>query len=236
MGLNDDNIPESKKKELLDMAYNVLPEGADYDVFSENRSKEVKPTLLYNDISSEPPEKVRKEKQKNESEQKDGSENNDMFAENADLNPELAKPINREYLDTLYKGGIGFSEDTIRMTRSAYVAEYNKINEYYDGEKKKCIKSFLWALFIAVFGVALLNFIELLQVNIEIDLQTKHLFMLLSGLKCGVIVSAAVVSGFFFAGAVKSVKNAEKSRQKAIDRLEQRKQEFMILGLYDTAN
>lgn len=236
MGLNDDNIPESKKKELLDMAHNVLPEGADYDVFSENKRKEIKPFLLYDDIPLKQPETDEKEPPKNEEEQLDSGLNYDVFSENANVAPASKNSVNREYLDTLYKGGIDFSEDTIRMTRSAYVAEYNQINEYYDSEKKKCRKSFLWALFIAVFGVALLNFIELLQVNIEIDLQTKHLFMLLSGLKCGVIVSAAVVGGFFFAGAVKSVKNAEKSRQKALNRLEQRKQELMILGLYDTAN
>lgn len=239
MGLTNDNIPEGKKKELLDMAYNILPEGADYDVFSENTSKEVKPSLLYNDISLKPSEKVHKEKPKNESEQKDGSENHDMFAENADLNPAPAKPINREYLDRLYKGGIEISEDTILMTRSDYIADYNRINEYYDGEKKKCKKNFLGVAIIFAFGIAVLYIIELLQLNTPVEIVPRvvnPIYRILNGIRAGVFVANPIVSGFFFISTIKSMKNIKKSRKKAIDRLEQRKQELMILGLYDLSN
>lgn len=239
MGLNDDNIPEGKKKELLDMAYNIVPEGADYDVFSENTSNEIKPTLLYNDISLKPPEKVRKEKPKNESEQKDGSETHDMFAENADLNPAPAKPINREYLDRLYKGGIEFAEDTILMTRSDYIADYNRINEYYDGEKKKCKKNLLGVAIIFVFGIAVLHIIELLQLNTPVEIVPRvinPIYRILNGLRAGVFVANPIVSGFFLTSTIKSIKNIKKSRKKALDKLEQRKQELMILGLYDLSN
>lgn len=249
MGLNDDNIPESKKKELLDMAYNVLPEGADYDVFSENKSKEVNPTLLYDDISLKPPKTLQKNRYENEQNQKNEckQENNlnqpeisneayDLFAENAVLTPEPAKPINREYLGVLYKGGIEFSEDTVRMNRSDYIAEYNKINEYYDGEKKKCKKNFLWASIITAFGVAVVSFLRVLLTSFEINVATQYLYMLLFGLRLGAITATLVVSGFLFASSIKSIKGAEKSRQKAIDKLEQRKQELMVLGLYDLSN
>lgn len=236
MGLNDDNIPESKKKELLDMAYNIVPEGADYDVFSENTTKEVNPSLLYNDISLKQPEKIQKENPKNEVEQKDGSEIHDMFAENADLNPEPAKPINREYLDRLYKGGIEFSEDRILMTRSDYIADYNRINEYYDVEKEKCKMNFLWASLVTAFGVAVVFFLRALLTSFEINIATQYLYMLLFGLRLGAIVATLVVSGFLFASSIKGIKKTEKSRQKAIVRLEQRKQELMVLGLYDLSN
>lgn len=252
MGLTNDNIPEGKKKELLDMAYNILPEGADYDVFSENASKEVKPTLLYNDISSEPPKKLREIRQKNECKQENErkKENNlnkpeisngayDMFAENADLNPAPAKPINREYLDRLYKGGIEISEDTILMTRSDYIADYNRINEYYDGEKKKCKKNFLGVAIIFAFGIAVLYIIELLQLNTPVEIVPRvvnPIYRILNGIRAGVFVANPIVSGFFFISTIKSMKNIKKSRKKAIDRLEQRKQELMILGLYDLSN
>ncbi|MDE5994963.1 MAG: hypothetical protein K2G60_05560 [Oscillospiraceae bacterium] len=236
MELNDDNIPESKKKELLDMAYNVLPEGADYDVFSENTSKEVKSSLLYNDISSKPPEKLHKEKQKNEDEQKGSSANYDMFAENAGLNINSTKPINREYLYAIYKGGIEFSEDTVRMTRSDYIAKYNKVNEYYDSEKKKCQKNLLWALLITAFCVAVVSFLRVLLTSFEVNMVTQYLYRILFGLRVGAIVATLVVSGFFFASSIRGIKNTEKSRQKAISRLEQRKQELMVLGLYDLSN
>lgn len=239
MGLTDDNIPESKKKELLDMAYNIVPEGADYDVFSENASKEVKPTLLYSDISLKPPEKVRKERPKNESEQKDGSEIHDMFAENADLNPEPAKPINREYLDRLYKGGIEFSENTILMTRSDYIADYNRINEYYDSEEKKCKKNLLGVAIIFAFGIAVLHIIELLQLNTPVEILPNVInpvYRILNGLRAGVFVANPIVSGFFLTSTIKSIKKIKKSRKNALDKLEQRKQELMILGFYDLSN
>lgn len=236
MGLHDDNIPESKKKELLDMAYNIVPEGAEYDVFSENASKEVKPTLLYDDIYSEPLKKVRKEKPKNDSEQKDGSADYDMFAENTDLNPDPKNSVTREYFDRLYKGGIDLPEDTIIMTRSDYIADYNRINEYYDAEKEKCKMNFLWASIITAFGVAVVFFLRVLLTSFEINIATQYLYMLLFGLRLGAIVATLVVSGFLFSSSIKGIKKTEKSRQKAIDRLEQRKQELMILGLYDLSN
>lgn len=236
MDVTENNIPENENSDLYKIAYNIVPDGADYDVFSENTSKEVKPSLLYNDISSDLPEKVHKEERKNEDEQKDGSEDYDMFAENADLNPAPAKPINREYLDRLYKDGIEISEDTILMTRSDYIAEYNKINEYYDAEKQKCKKNFLWSAIITAFGVAVSYFLRVLLTSFEINMVTQYLFRILFGLRLGAITATLVVSVFLLTSSIKSIKNAEKSRQKSIDRLEQRKQELMILGLYDLSN
>lgn len=239
MDVTENNIPENENSDLYKIAYNIVPDGAEYDVFSENTSKEIKPSLLYNDISSELPEKVHKEERKNEDEQKDGSEDYDMFAENADLNPAPAKPINREYLDRLYKDGIEMSEDTILMTRSDYIAEYNKINEYYDSEKKKCKKSLLWVAVIFAFGIAVLYIIELLQLTVAFEIVPRvinPIYRILNGIRAGVFVANPVVCGFFLTSAIKSIKNAEKSRQKSIDRLEQRKQELMILGLYDLSN
>lgn len=241
MDVTENNIPENENSDLYKIAYNIVPDGADYDVFSEN-TKTVNPTLLYNDIPSERAENVQKNPQAEQKEkigQDSGGMDYDVFSENADLNPAPAKPINREYLDRLYKDGIEISEDTILMTRSDYIAEYNRINEYYDSEKKKCKKSLLWVAVIFAFGIAVLYIIELLQLTVAFEIAPRvinPIYRILNGIRAGVFVANPVVCGFFLTSAIKSIKNAEKSRQKSIDRLEQRKQELMILGLYDLSN
>lgn len=238
MDVTENNIPENENSDLYKIAYNIVPDGADYDVFSEN-TKTVNPALLYNDIPSERAENVQKSPQAEQKEkigQDSGGMDYDVFSENADLNPAPAKPINREYLDRLYKDGIEMSEDTILMTRSDYIAEYNRINEYYDAEKQKCKKNFLWSAIITAFGVAVAYFLRVLLTSFEINMVTQYLFRILFGLRLGAITATLVVSFFFLTSSIKSIKNAEKSRQKSIDRLEQRKQELMILGLYDLSN
>lgn len=237
MEQNNENSPESRQKELLDLAYNIVPEGAEYDVFSENTSKEIKPTLLYDDISVNNTEKAdtNAEKEKADDLPKDEIEY-DMFSENIDTNPEPSKPVNREYLDSLYTGGIDISDAEIRMTRSDYIAEYNRINEHDKKEKRKCKINFFCTMLIAAFGISVIHIIKLLQINLDIDAQTKYLYMILNGLRFGAIVATPIISGFLLVSSIKSIKKAKETQRKALERLEQRKEELMVLGLYDTAN
>lgn len=237
MEQNNENSPESRQKELLDLAYNIVPEGAEYDVFSENTSKEIKPTLLYDDISVNKTEKAdtNAEKEKADDLPK-GEIEYDMFSENIDTNPEPHKQINREYLDSLYTGGIDISDAEIRMTRSDYIAEYNRINEHDKKEKRKCKINFFCTMLIAAFGISVIHIIKLLQINLDIDAQTQYLYMILNGLRFGAIVATPIISGFLLVSSIKSVKKAKETQRKALERLEQRKEELMVLGLYDTAN
>lgn len=237
MEQNNENSPESRQKELLDLAYNIVPEGAEYDVFSENTSKEIKPTLLYDDISVNNTEKAdtNAEKEKADDLPK-GEIEYDMFSENIDTNPEPSKPVNREYLDSLYTGGIDISDAEIRMTRSDYIAEYNRINEHDKKEKRKCKINFFCTMLIAAFGISVIHIIKLLQINLDIDAQTKYLYMILNGLRFGAIVATPIISGFLLVSSIKSIKKAKETQRKALERLEQRKEELMVLGLYDTAN
>lgn len=237
MEQNNENSPESRQKELLDLAYNIVPEGAEYDVFSENTSKEIKPTLLYDDISVNNTEKAdtNAEKEKADDLPKDEIEY-DMFSENIDTNPEPSKPVNREYLDSLYTGGIDISDAEIRMTRSDYIAEYNRINEHDKKEKRKCKINFFCTMLIAAFGISVIHIIKLLQINLDIDAQTQYLYMILNGLRFGAIVATPIISGFLLVSSIKSIKKAKETQRKALERLEQRKEELMVLGLYDTAN
>lgn len=232
MEQNNENIPESRQKELLDLAYNIVPEGAEYDVFSENTSKEIKPTLLYDNISVNNTEKAdtNAEKEKTNDLPKDESEY-DVFSENPDTNPEPSKPVIREYLDSLYTGGIDISDAEIRMTRSDYIAEYNRINEHCNKEIKKILKNFLWATLIVAFSIFTIRFMIFLQTNLG-----EFIYMIFNGLKLGAITAIIVVSTFFILSTVKSIKKAKETQRKALERLEQRKEELMVLGLYDTAN
>lgn len=232
MEQNNESSPENRQKELLDLAYNKVPEGAEYDVFSENTATEIKPTLLYDDISVNNTEKAdTNEKNEKANDLPKDEIEYDMFSENIDTNPEPSKPVTREYLDRLYTGGIEISDAEIRMTRSDYIAEYNKINEHYNKEIKKILKNFLWAAFIIAFSIFILYFIIFLQTNLG-----QIIYIIFNGLKFGAITAMITVSAFFILSTVKSIKKAKETQKKALERLEQRKNEFMVLGLYDTAN
>lgn len=231
---NDKSSPENRQKELLDLAYNKVPEGAEYDVFSENTSKEIKPTLLYDDFP------VNKDEKKNENAEAPQEKSDDLtkdeieydvFSENPDTNPEPSKPVTREYLNRLYNGEVDFSETQVRMTRSDYISDYNRINEHYNEEIKKILKNFLWAALIVAFSIFTIRFMIFLQTNLG-----EFIYMIFNGLKLGAITAIIVVSTFFILSTVKSVKKAKETQRKALERLEQRKEELMVLGLYDTAN
>ena len=188
--------------------------------------------MLYDDISVNNTEKAdTNEKNEKANDLPKDEIEYDMFSENIDTNPEPSKPVTREYLDRLYTGGIEISDAEIRMTRSDYIAEYNKINEHYNKEIKKILKNFLWAAFIIAFSIFILYFIIFLQTNLG-----QIIYIIFNGLKFGAITAMITVSAFFILSTVKSIKKAKETQKKALERLEQRKNEFMVLGLYDTAN
>ena len=155
----------------------------------------------------------------------------DVFSENPDTSPEPRKPVTREYLNRLYNGEVDFSETQVRMTRSDYISDYNRINEHYNEEIKKILKNFLWAALIVAFSIFTIRFMIFLQTNLG-----EFIYMIFNGLKLGAITAIIVVSTFFILSTVKSVKKAKETQRKALERLEQRKEELMVLGLYDTAN
>lgn len=234
---NNENIPEVRQKELLDIAYNIVPEGADYDVFSENISQEIKPTLLYDENTLKNSENLNRETAREKTDVLPKGEGGyDVFSENPNTNPDSPKPVNREYLDRIYNGEVDFSETKILMTRSDYIADYNRIKEYYDKEKKENLFNFLWSMLIAAFGISVIHIIKLLQINLDIDEQTQYFYMILNGLRLGATAATPIISGFFLASSIKGIKKAKITFEKALKRLEQRKEELMVLGLYDTAN
>lgn len=211
------------------MAYNKVPEGAEYDVFSEN-TRNVNPSLLYDDIPSANPPKAQEERKN------DSAQPYDLFSENAGTVEKPKETMKREYLDAFFEGGIDLFKEDIRLTRSEYIAQYNRINENYKEEKTKCQVNIFWVAAVFAFGIAVLIMIERLQLSVGYTEGSEYLSMIFNGIRTGVFVANPIISGFLLVSTIKSIKNAKTAREKALKRLEQRKEELMILGLYDTAN
>lgn len=261
MDINENGVPEKMGADLSDIAYNKVPEGAEYDVFSENIKNSEKGVLLYNYISpsdSKNIKEVAEMQQKSdassaesiikiklqskavnmsadkngEAEQENSGMEYDVFSENADLNPAPKMPINREYLDGIYNGGIEFSEDTVFMTRSDYISSYNRIEEDYCETKKECLKDCLIVLLIAAFFVILNNFLSYLRGNIMSFVVTNVLTMAVIASKLGSIIICAVL----LISIIKKNIKAKKARQKSLELLERKKKDLMLMGLYDLSN
>lgn len=254
MDINENGVSENMNDDLSKIAYNIVPEGADYDVFSENVKNSEKGVLLYSEISS-PTCKSKSETESSESEQESGgasstesksknaiegaddsSENSgmeyDVFSENTIPNSDSKKPISREYLDRIYDGGLEFSEDTILMKRSDYISEYNRIEENYRETIKETLKDFLIVLLVAVFFLILYNFLKYLHANISSVVVTNVLTMAVIACQLGSIILCA----FLVISLIKKYIKAKKARQKSLDLLERKKKDLMLLGLYDLSN
>ncbi len=252
MDINENGVPEKMGADLSDIAYNKVPEGAEYDVFSENIKNSEKGVILYSEIYS-PNGKSKIETERSEAEQKSGnpssaesksaSENSeavqensgmeyDVFSENADLNPAPKRPINREYLDGIYNGGLEIPEETILMKRSDYIAAYNKVEENYREAKKETLKDCLVVLLIAVFFVILNNFLSYLHNNIMSFVVTNVLTMAVIACE----ISSKIICALLVISLIKKYVKAKKARQKSLDLLERKKQDLMLMGLYDLSN
>lgn len=254
MDENKNDVSENMNDDLSKIAYNIVPEGADYDVFSENVKSSEKGVLLHSEISS-PTCKSKSKTESSESEQESGgassaeskgknaiesaddsSENSgmeyDVFSENTIPNSDSKKPINREYLDRIYDGGLEFSEDTILMTRSDYISAYNRIEENYREAKQEILKDCLSVSLVAAFSVILFNFLTYLRNNIMSFVVTNVLTMAVIACRLGSIILCA----FLVISLIKKYIKAKKARQKSLDLLERKKKDLMLLGLYDLSN
>lgn len=261
MDINENGVPEKMDADLSDIAYNKVPEGAEYDVFSENVKNSERGVLLYNDIPSadgndtKAGAEIKQESSVSSAESiikrklqsvsagdgtsegaDDSSENGgmqyDVFSENFDPDSVPKREINREYLDTIYEGGLEIPEDTIFMKRSDYISEFNKIEENYRETKKECLKDCLIVLLMAVFFVILNNFLSYLHDNISSFVVTNVLTMAVIASKLGSIIICAVL----LISIIKKIIKAKKARQKSLELLERKKKDFMLMGLYDLSN
>ncbi|MCH5189618.1 MAG: hypothetical protein J1F37_03565 [Oscillospiraceae bacterium] len=140
--------------------------------------------------------------------------------------------MNREYLKRIYKEDMDFLNKDVRMTRSDYISEYNKIEEYYKQTQKECLKDFLAVFAIAAFCSLLYYFLTYLHNNISSFVITNILTMAVIACKlASIIICVSLVLA-----VAKKLAKAGKTKQKSLDLLERKKQELMLLGLYDLSN
>ena len=201
-------MAEEEKREFSETTDNEVPKGAEYDVFEENTK---------------------------------------TFVESQEMN--------RDYLKHIYKEDMEFLNKDVRMTRTEYLKEVDKINESYDKEEKFFRRLLVASIIIAIIAIVIA---VVLVAFWYVDMRVYHQLyggavfgenslngvqlrgFWAMGANFGAIGWIILVCGigqllFFGSGYIKKLKRLKKNRQKALELLEERKKEFMLLGQYDSA-
>lgn len=152
---------------------------------------------------------------------------NRMFDENIIYEEE--KPLGREYFDAVHHGELRPNTDHIVMTRSMYNKSVMKIEENTKAEIKEAKK------YIPVY-VAIVISLYILTVAVNTVFRSigdQALFMLSGGVTAAACMILPALIFLFIASTFKKIKRAKKGRESALQRLEQTKQECMMMGTYD---
>ena len=156
--------------------------------------------------------------------------------------------MNRDYLKHIYKEDMDFLNKDVRMTRTEYLKEVDKINESYDKEEKFFRRLLVASIIIAIIAIVIA---VVLVAFWYVDMRVYH--QLYGGAVFGenslngaqlrgfwaigwiILVCGIGQLLFFGSGYIKKLKSLKKNRQKALELLEERKKDFMLLGQYDAA-
>lgn len=178
----------------------------------------------------------------------------DVFSENTAKNKIEAEQINRDYLNHIYKEDMSFLNKDIRMTRMQYLQDRDSIEEHFRKEKKNFIQSFIL--------ITVVLFI-LLGVGIWAIHEWYICWKLYQAVNAGMYLSGLRIDGkelrgiwamtgfygcigwissflgifqfcFFGHGYYKKIKRLTREKSKALEILEYRKKEAMLLGQYDS--
>ncbi len=152
---------------------------------------------------------------------------NRMFDENVVCEEE--KPLGREYFDAVHHGELKPNTDHIVMTRSMYNKSVIKIEENTKAEIKEAKK------YIPIY-VAIVVLLYILTVAINTVFRSigdTALSMLSGGVSAAALMILPALIFLFTASTFKKIKRAKKARESALQRLEQTKQECMMMGTYD---
>lgn len=152
---------------------------------------------------------------------------NRMFDENVVFEEE--KPLGREYFDAVHHGELKPNTDHIVMTRSMYNKSVMKIEENTKAEIKEAKKY----IPIYVIGIGLILFGVLSFTTACGLIGLEPTIRLAGGVWAGTVVALPTISIFLAASTVNKIKRAKKARENALKRLEQTKQECMMMGTYD---
>lgn len=152
---------------------------------------------------------------------------NRMFDENVVFEQE--KPLGREYFDAVHHGELKPNTDHIVMTRSMYNKSVIKIEENTKAEIKEAKKYIPIYVIIEILLFILTVAINTVCHNIGIE----PLLRLSGGVSAAALMILPALIYLFTASTVKKIKRAKKARENALERLEQTKQECMMMGTYD---
>ena len=137
--------------------------------------------------------------------------------------------IDREYLKELYGEDMPFLNKDVRMTRSQYIAAYNRIQEKYKKELKGTVKSFLFLLVLLAFVILISTVFGLMAE----DAPFASPFIILR--KWTMIIGIPPFL-FFIITLLKRLKDAQKSMDHALKTLEKSKNDCMAEGQYDAGS
>lgn len=152
---------------------------------------------------------------------------NRMFDENVVCEEE--KPLGREYFDAVHHGELKPNTDHIVMTRSMYNKSVIKIEENTKAEIKEAKKYIPIYVIIEILLFVLTVAINTVCHNIGLE----PLIRLSGGVSAAALMILPALIYLFTAATVKKIKRAKTAREKALQRLEQTKQECMMMGTYD---
>ena len=152
---------------------------------------------------------------------------NRMFDENVVCEEE--KPFGREYFDAVHHGELKPNTDHIVMTRSMYNKSVIKIEENTKAEIKEAKKYIPIYVIIEILLCILTVAINTVCHNIGLE----PLIRLSGGVSAAALMILPALIYLFTAATVKRIKRAKTAREKALQRLEQTKQECMMMGTYD---
>lgn len=152
---------------------------------------------------------------------------NRMFDENVVYEEE--KPLGREYFDAVHHGGLKPNTDHIVMTRSMYNKSVMKIEENTKAEIKEAKKYIPIYVIIEILLSILTVAINTVCHNIGLE----PFIRLSGGVSAAALMILPALIYLFTAATVKKIRRAKKARESALQRLEQTKQECMMMGTYD---
>ena len=152
---------------------------------------------------------------------------NRMFDENVVCEEE--KLLGREYFDAVHHGELKPNTDHIVMTRSMYNKSVIKIEEDTKAEIKEAKKYIPIYVIIEILLFVLTVAINTVCHNIGLE----PLIRLSGGVSAAALMILPALIYLFTAATVKKIKRAKTAREKALQRLEQTKQECMMMGTYD---
>lgn len=153
---------------------------------------------------------------------------NSVFEENVPTPTEQSN--NRDYLGSLYDGGIELLDSDIRMTRSDYIRKHTEIVTEYEKENKETLKTLVWA--VISFVLPFLGFLTLKELAPYAG--NRYMLAIIYGGMAIFMLLMIIVPAVIILSVIKKIRLLRKGENHALEHLEQRKQDFMLMGQYDS--